>query len=448
MALKNFFVLYLCKCRKAWPEPFALYMFYCLCFFFFCSCAPTPVIETPELYQTQLNDWIIRVESEPRDPEAIKNLAIFYVQKQEYAKANRYIYEAMDLFPGDPALMFYKGLYAEFFGNLEEALNNYKKYDQVPVSSQYRELMEGRYNWLLRKKAFSDIDELVKNEASISDSAFSDKVFAVFPLIYRGIDQQYVPLSRGFSEMISIDLAKLKQFTILERVRIQAVLDEIKFAQSELVDQSTAPRAGKLLRAGVIVSGDYDISENDALKINLGSWETQKSQRKSWVNKKGVLKDLFVLQKELVFEFLQQNNIELTQTQKESIAYLPTQNLEAFLSFSRGLLKEDAGDFEGAASYFQRAMELDPDFGAAGEKFQSSQSINKNGGEKEQILTKLKSEDSIVKNENIQLVQNRIESITNKISSNFIQGIDSRNPAQEISVDSELPLPPPPPALK
>ena len=215
--------------------------------------------------------------------------------------------------------------------------------------------MEGRYLWLKRKQAFSDVDSLVKNEKSLSMSSVSDSTLAVFPLIYKGINKDYFPLSRGFSEMVSIDLAKVKGLTVLERIRIQAVLDELKFSQSLIVDQATAPRAGKLLKAGTIVSGDYDISDDKEFKINLGSWNVRTSERKSWVSETGNLQDLFTIQKEIVFAFLQKNGIELTQNEKESIAYIPTQNLQAFLSFSKGLLQEDAGNFNEAASFFPKS---------------------------------------------------------------------------------------------
>ena len=117
-----------------------------------------------------------------------------------------------------------------------------------------------------------------------------------------------------------------------------------------------------MLRAGTIVSGDYDVTDNGDFKINLGSWEVQTSERKSWVNKSGSLKDLFTLQKEVVFAFLQDNGFQLTQQEKESIAYIPTQNLDAFLAYSKGLMQEDAGNYQQADGFFQQALQLDPSF--------------------------------------------------------------------------------------
>ena len=416
----------------------------------FNSCSTNSIIDDPEIAKNKVNEWVNQLVENPNDPDALKNLSIYYVQTHQQDKAKGYLFRALQQLPNDPALIFYNGLNLEFYNRFADALKNYSQYLNVPDSSPYKELMEGRYLWLKRQQAFSDVDSLVKNEGSLSLSSVSDSTLAVFPLIYQGINKDYFPLSRGFSEMVSIDLAKVKSLTVLERIRIQAVLDELKFSQSPLVDQATAPRAGKLLKAGTIVSGDFDITGDKEFKINLGSWDVRTSERKSWVNESGKLQDLFTIQKEIVFAFLQKNGIELTQKEKESIAYIPTQNLQAFLSYSKGLLQEDAGNFNEAASFFQRAVETDPHFNISKAKLNSSLSISKVSGTKESFASKLKSVDPVIKSAEIQIAVDRTQALQQNIVSGFVQGIDSRDPAQEASnkeaLDVTLPPPPPPPA--
>ena len=411
------------------------------------SCSSTSLMDDPELNKSQVNDWTDRINKDSHDFEALKNLGIYYMQVKENEKARYYLDHALEENPADPALFLYKGINLEFFNKPEEAISYYQKFDQVPFDSPYRELLEGRYLWLKRQKIYSEVDSLAKVEDQSSLENVSASTLAVFPLMYHGFNEDYVPLSRGFSEMISIDLAKVKNLTILERIRIQAVIDELKFNQSPAVDQTTAPKAGKLLKAGTIVSGDYDISEEKEFKINLGSWDVQTSERKSFVNVSGELKDLFELQKRVVFAFLENTGIELTQEEKEAIAYIPTQNLDAFLSYSRGLVQEDAGNFKEAETFYQNAIQIDPNFNAAGNKLETTQSIGKSSGSKEQMITSLRTNDPVIKDQSsINIVSNRQQNLGNNISSNFIQGIDSRNPAQDQGLELILPEPPPPPA--
>ncbi len=404
-------------------------------------------MDDPELSKSQVNDWTDRINKNQHDFEALKNLGIYYMQVKDNQKARYYLDHALEENPSDPALFLYKGINLEFFNKPEDAMSYYQKFDKVPLDSPYRELLEGRYLWLKRQKIYSEVDSLAKAEDQSSFENASVSTLAVFPLMYHGVNENYVPLSRGFSEMISIDLAKVKDLTILERIRIQAVIDELKFSQSSAVDQSTAPRAGKLLKAGTIVSGDYDISEEQEFKINLGSWDVQTSERKSFVNVSGKLEDLFELQKRVVFSFLEKNGIELTQEEKESIAFIPTQNLNAFLSYSSGLLQEDAGNFKEAETFYQNAIQIDPNFNAAGDKLETTQSIGKSSGTTDQLITSLRTSDPVIVDQSsINIVYNRQQNLGNNISTNFVQGIDSRNPAQDQGLNLALPEPPPPPA--
>lgn len=407
-------------------------------------------MDYPELYKEQVQGWEQRLSEDPNDFEALRNLGMYYSQIKDHQTAGEHIDRALSIKPDDPALILYKGVNLEYYGKQDEAVEYYKRYTEVPSSSPYREVIEGRFLWIKRQKDYADVKLMIQQEDEISTAEISENTMAVFPLIYQGINPDYVPLSRGFSEMVSIDLAKIPRLTILERIRIQAVLDELKFSQSGYVDQSTAPRSGKILRAGTIVSGDYDITDQGNFKINLGSWDTQTTERKSWVNKSGNLSDFFVLQKEVVFAFLEKSGIDVTLQEKESIAIIPTQNLESFLAYSKGLLLEDAGKFNEASLEYQRAAQIDPQFSIAGNKFKSSQMISKSGGSTEDIVSVLRVEDAVVRNEQINITENRIQNTSSNINSTFTQGIDSRSPAEESNVTiitSPLPPPPPPPQV-
>jgi tetratricopeptide (TPR) repeat protein len=411
------------------------------------SCYSGTIAEDPELHNEFVQKWLQRVFTDPEDASALKNLAIFYVQANDQMKAKLYLDRALAKLPGDPALHFYKGLNLEFFNEPEQAISYYSIYTITPEDDPYREMLEGRYRWIERQNAYADIKSIINSENENAAAFFADSTIAVFPLIYKGIKTDYVPLSRGFSEMISIDLAKVKNLTVLERIRIQALLDEINLVNSGLIEESTAPRAGKILRAGTIVSGDFDIRNDKDFIINMGSWETSTSKQKTWVGKSGNLKDMFIIQKELVFAFLQKSGYILTREEQESIAYIPTSNLESFLAYSRGLLSEDAGNYKEANNYFRRAVEIDPGFRSAVSKVTSTQAIGKAGGEKKNLLTDLEREDPVTKRVVENLNYQRMQSLGNNIISGFIPGQDNRNPAQEKTLleGNKLPDPPLPP---
>lgn len=75
--------------------------------------------------------------------------------------------------------------------------------------------------------------------------------------------------------------------------------------------------------------------------------------------------------------------------------------------------------------------------------------ISKTGGSTDDIVSVLRVEDPVVKNEMINLTDSRNQNLNNNITTNFVQGLDSRNPAEEgenyKNIANELPPPPPPP---
>jgi hypothetical protein len=85
---------------------------------------------------------------------------------------------------------------------------------------------------------------------------------------------------------------------------------------------------------------------------------------------------LFDMEKRVVFQLLERLGITLTPAERQAINERPTQDIQAFLLYSRGLEARDRGDFRAAAAAFQAAVQRDPGFGAAAQEAQSSESAS------------------------------------------------------------------------
>jgi len=415
--------------------------------FYSCSSFKT---DSAELNEQSLNRLRIAVLSDSTDLESLKEYSIMLVKAKEHALAKKYLNKAIIKMPNDPALLFNQGLNYEFLNENYNALQAYSKYPLVPTSL-YNELMKGRFLLLSREVADTEIKELIRNEASIETSKISSKNLAVFPLTYLGSDEKYAPLSTGFSEMISIDLGKVKELTVLERIRLQAVLDELEFGKSDQVDKSTAPRLGKLLSAGKVYNGAFNVNENRELFLEISSLDIIENQSGSIINKEVDLSDLFVIEKEIVFDIIDQLGIELSPVEREEIEYIPTQNINAFLAYSKGLELENAGNFGQAVSFFQRATELDPNFKDASNKTNSNKSLNTSNVSKEglsELTNSLEKKPDVLITDTANLINQRMDVLGRDIRINFTQSIDSRKPAQDVSVAniSGIPFPPPRPS--
>jgi TolB-like protein len=78
---------------------------------------------------------------------------------------------------------------------------------------------------------------------------------------YAGKNAELAPLSKGLAQMLISDLAAVDTVLVVERERLQAVLDEQKLGESwkksGKLDSRTAARIGKLLGARYLVLGTY-----------------------------------------------------------------------------------------------------------------------------------------------------------------------------------------------
>ncbi len=324
------------------------------------------------------------------------------------------------------------------------AIEAYSKYESVDPTSEYRDMMHGRYLLLSRELMKSDTEKLVARENILSSENLSGSSIAIFPMDYIGKDEKYSVLSAGFSEMISIDLGKVKDLRVLERIRLQTVLDELKFGQSKFVDRETAPRVGKILSAGKLYDGVINITEEGELLIEVSHWDIVNNLRSRAIKRDGDLSELFILEKEIVFHILDQLEIRLTPLEREEIEYIPTENINAFLAYSRGLAQEEEGNYAQAAISFNTAVDLDPAFTNASNKQIENRSKEAGKGSKEKLIGTigdLQIGGSIQSN----LIDERLNKLGEGIRSTFSNSIDSRIPAQDSDKGiSDLPPPPPP----
>ena len=67
---------------------------------------------------------------------------------------------------------------------------------------------------------------------------------------------EMAPLAKGFAEFTAIDLAKVKSLRVIDRLKIDMILDELQLSASGAVDPSTAPRMGKLLGSKHLMISD------------------------------------------------------------------------------------------------------------------------------------------------------------------------------------------------
>lgn len=314
-------------------------------------------------------DAVSRLETEfagnPKSVGVLRALGIAYYKSNRFAEARTVLTQAHALAPKDPVVALYLGMSAEQGGDLAAARVAYATYVQHGRTSRAREQLRSRMIILARKELEIAAREAVTQEAALSQTPGEPNTIAVMPLKFRGRDSSLVPLERGLADMLITDLSRSPALRVVERDRMQTLLNEIALSQSDRGDAGTALRSGRLVRAGRLVHGSITEMPSQSLSVDAAVVDVPTTRALNAMQHTDRLEQLFVIEKRIVLEIFDALGVRLTPAERQLVEQRPTRSLAAFLAYSAGLLAEDNGNLDLAARHYAEAVRLDPNFAAA-----------------------------------------------------------------------------------
>ena len=321
-------------------------------------------------------DSVARLEqqqkSSPQSVATNRSLGIAYYKAERYTDAQSSLVKAQKLDPKDGTTALYLGLTDEALGDLAGARAAYSSYIEFGRTNRVRGQLESHLAALTRKELAADAKTAVAQEATISNQAGDPHTVAVMPLRFSGSDSSLKPLERGIADLLTTDLSRSAQLKLVERARMQALLDEIKVQQSGATDATSNVRAGKMLRAGRVVQGSLNQLNGETINVAAAVVDVPTSKINGVANQSDQLDQIFNLEKRLALDIFTQMGVTLTVAERNQIEQRPTRNLAAFLAYSRGITAQDEGRYDDAGRFFNEAVRLDPGFSAAQQKGQES----------------------------------------------------------------------------
>lgn len=324
--------------------------------------------------QANVTPGITKLEQKRQaSPEAVpvlRALGIAYYKAARWADARAALQRARELAPNDGVVALYLGMAAEQQGDLPAARAAYTSYLTVGKTSRARAELRKRLAALTQQEVRAAAKQALVAEQQAGTQPGDAKTIAVLPLRFSGTDSSLVPLERGVAELLVTDLSRSRQLTIVERERMQALLDEMALSRQQQADASTSVRAGRLIRAGRIVSGQ--ISQLPDRRLGLATAVTDVPTARTTGGAQGddQLDALFTLEKRVALQLFDALGVTLTPQERAAVDERPTRSLAAFLAYSNGLAAEDRADFDAASRLYGQAVQLDPSFRVAAEKQQ------------------------------------------------------------------------------
>ena len=303
---------------------------------------------------------------QPGDAGVMTRLGIAYYDAKRFDRARDVLQSALAVNRANYPATVYLGLAREELGEMDSARVAYQAAQKLARNDRQRAEIDNRLVLLARREIRVAAQQAIAQEAQLSRQAPTPNSIAVFPFRYTGTNPDVEPLSRGLTHLMITDLAKVSQFTLLERERVQALVDELRLAEANRVDAATGARSGRMLRAARVVQGSVGEQPGTTnLRLDAAIVDATSASVVATGSANDQLAQLFALQKSVLFRLVDQLGITLTPAERRAISERPTADLQAFLSFSKGLEAEDRGDYQAAAGHFGAALARDPNFRAA-----------------------------------------------------------------------------------
>jgi len=305
------------------------------------------------------------VAREPGKAVVWRQLGIAYYKTDQYEKAIDALKQAALLDPDDGIAVLYLGLSNEVLGNDTEAIDTYRAFLLANPDDEMSPRVRRRVKYLTDAKLRNEVRAVIQSESEIDAGKIPPNTVGILGFKTDNVDPQYAVLGRGLAEMLTTDLAKVSAIKVVERMRLNEIRKELQLSQTDLVAIETAPRFGKLLGAATVVTGELDQPEPDDLHAAAGLISTSKGLAAYPDEVDGKLQRFFALQKELLYNILDEMGYVPSESERKRLDSIPTTSLLAFLAYSRGLTYADQGQNRLAEAEFQAATAEDPQFEAA-----------------------------------------------------------------------------------
>lgn len=176
----------------------------------------------------------------------------------------------------------------------------------------------------------------------------------------------YAPLSKGMAEMLITTLAQNPGVRVVERDRLQQLLEEQNLSTSGRVDQETAVRVGRTLGAHHLLLGAFVIDPRQNMRIDVRAVNTETSQVEYVESVTGKSDRLFDLVGQLGARVNAGLKLPPMPLRVREVGVNPppkgAEQFRAVMLMSRALERQDRGDKDGAITLYRSALQEYPGF--------------------------------------------------------------------------------------
>lgn len=174
------------------------------------------------------------------------------------AEATRALERVRTLAPGETLVPYYLGLIALKREDNTTALNLLQQYTREDPEGAAARDVPKTMTLLSSSQLQQEVAAAVARESEVVSTPPEPGSIAVQAFVNKGNDA-YRAMAKGLAAMVIADLSKVPGLKVLEREKVQLLVNEAKLGDSGLADTASAVRSGRLMRAEKVVVGNFEV---------------------------------------------------------------------------------------------------------------------------------------------------------------------------------------------
>lgn len=176
--------------------------------------------------------------------------------------------------------------------------------------------------------------------------------------------EDFEALQQGIPAMLMSELAARTNARVVDRSDINRLLNEQNLATQGRVDAQTAARVGRLVGARYMIMGSF-IDHYGKMRIDARIVNVETSEIMKVVSAQKDREKLFDMISDVAQDIMANTDLPPLPTEQAAAPrQIPT---EALTYYSRALLYQDRGETAKAIDYYNRALQVFPDYAEAQE---------------------------------------------------------------------------------
>lgn len=173
--------------------------------------------------------------------------------------------------------------------------------------------------------------------------------------------------SKALAEFFAHDFRKVSNLEVVERNKMDFLLDELKRTEAGITSDAAAVKIGKMLGAKLMVFGTISQIDDRTARMVAKVVEVETSRIVTSVDEEGQ-PNFNKMEKTLVAKLAKELDVLVGEAPKDLLQQGGTGSLDALYYYSVGLEQMDKYDYKKAYENFKKAYEMDPGFVEAKQK--------------------------------------------------------------------------------